>query len=334
MTRSLVGLLGLVAIMACAAQDGEPGDGSTVSSLLDEHGCVTLLAGQHIDVGEVCVSTDGENIYLEYWLDAPWTLTETQTWIGWPKDAYPQAKKGNPIPGQFPVKSGDISGASHYTVVYPYDAIAGRENPGCGDEVYIVAHSSLRNTTTGASETAWPDGEDMPGNNWAMGLPWTITCDLEIPEEEEQCETAFGYLAAVYDGVPAATCFIDDGFGRWGWTNYLPANQGNTFVLQLRAGAAHCANGDDVGTATFTYDATGLSVAYAITGGWNLREAHFYAGDASYPSKGEKLTVAPGQYPGTCDSVQATGCTGTLASSLADHVIAHATVCRMVPVNQ
>lgn len=326
MKRVLMGLVLGLGVMACAGP-GETGTEGEGAAALTSGNCEVLLAGQNTVVGQVCMSVaEGTAIYVEYELYSPWKLLETHTWIGTVENGYPKTKKGSPIPGQFPVVSGDISGLTYYVVEYPWAAIEGLQEPSCGQPVYIVTHAAVTtNVYSGDHETAWPYGDDLPGSNWAMGMVWNLDCGYVPPPPEEDCETAFAWEDTPY----AATCFLDDGFGRWGWTNYLVGTAPTSFSLDLRAGAAHCGQGEYAGYVTFGYNADGtVTVTYYTAPGWTLHEAQFYTGDAKYPTKNGRDTVAPGQFPYSCDSVSPTGCTETVPSTLADWVIAHATVCR------
>lgn len=76
---------------------------TTVMAHTEEEPFVTdLMAGQHIDVGDVSVWNDGENLYVEYETTDGWEITETHLYVG----------KTDPInltsaPGQFPYSDGN-----------------------------------------------------------------------------------------------------------------------------------------------------------------------------------------------------------------------------------
>ena len=110
-------------------------------------------------------------------------------------------------------------------------------------------------------------------------------------DQFENCETAFGR----YEGNN--TCFIGNGFNRWGWTNYLESEGDYTF--DLYAGAAHCdtSNGAYVGEVLVSYADGYMTVTYDLFEGYVLNEAHVYIGCDPYPTlPNGNLTVAPGQY--------------------------------------
>jgi hypothetical protein len=139
------------------------------------------------------------------------------------------------------------------------------------------------------------------------------------------CETAFAFNE---DGD--ATCFREDGFRRWGWTNggLTPGE----YVFNMYAGAGQCMTekGVLVGAVTVNYQVSGeVTVRFVITDGlYALHETHLYVGNNPYPMKKGKATVAPGQFPyknkliGTVEDVyELSGFSGEL------YVIAHAVTC-------
>ena len=117
-----------------------------------------------------------------------------------------------------------------------------------------------------------------------------------------ECDTAFGVAlnadkTAIDESI--STCFREDGFRRWGWTNTI--NPGNTYTLDLYRGAAQCLldKGEYVGYVTVTYSAD-----YYVTAVFTPKddktgfdEIHLYVGCNSYPQlKNGNFTVAPGSY--------------------------------------
>lgn len=123
-----------------------------VRSMTWASGTVDLIAGQHIDVGDIVVQRVGDDLCVEYQLSAEalaegWVLTETHLAVAGDPAGLPQTKNGNPIPGKFPygddalgVYDGDgilIGGADSYSeCISLLDVGIGPE-----DEVYIAAHA-------------------------------------------------------------------------------------------------------------------------------------------------------------------------------------------------
>jgi len=147
---------------------------------------------------------------------------------------------------------------------------------------------------------AFPEGEttvcftayDECGNSTVQCVKVTVEpCVIH-------CETAFGRLENER-GESLGRCFLDDGFDRWGWTNYIVPSE-TKYVLPIYAGAAHCdvTNGwGKVGTATIKYFGDKLVVTYEMLPMNSLSEVHVYVGCGKYPKlKSGKETVAPGQY--------------------------------------
>ncbi|KAL6065204.1 U3 small nucleolar RNA-associated protein 23 [Balamuthia mandrillaris] len=132
-------------------------------------------------------------------------------------------------------------------------------------------------------------------------------------------ETAFAYLP----DSDLATCFLELGFSRWGWTNG-PLTQGNSYTMDLYAGAAQCDRdrGENVGTVTVVHAGDAVTVTFVLDAPYSFTETpQVYIGDQPIPEgNGGNPTVAPGQYPYRGEEVVVTGVSGAI------YVIAHATV--------
>ncbi|MCE4566928.1 T9SS type A sorting domain-containing protein, partial [Maribellus sp. CM-23] len=155
-------------------------------------------------------------------------------------------------------------------------------------------------------------------------------------DKYDNCETAFGKMAG-----EGANCFLDNGFDRWGWSNYIQTGgQDTTIYLTLWAGAAHCETekGDSVGTVQVTYDAAGssLTVEYMIADGYAMSEAHTYVGCGMFPlqKKGKSYvpTVAPGQFTANSGSLEHSKNIVVTFTNVDEnfYVIAHAVTCEEV----
>lgn len=120
---------------------------------------VDLMAGQHIDVGSVTVTLDGNSVIVTYTTDGDWEIQETHLYVG-DLNGLPTNGGGNPKIGQFPYKDTYPSGTQTVTVITIELAP--------GECVYVAAHAVVENTTSGQNETAWGDGEPIGGNNWSM----------------------------------------------------------------------------------------------------------------------------------------------------------------------
>ncbi len=300
-------------------------DGSSVQ-------CQALLAGQTVDAGTVCVEVGDENLVITYATANGWELVETHTWVGDSLSKMPQTKKGNPIPGNFPYKSGDISGATSYVVTIPL-AILNFVCPTDDKMYYVAAHAALRKlTSTGGyqTETGWADGDRfVEQGNWGTFFTITLTCECGGGEGETECETAFAFDAN-------GACFLDldlnnDGkqdFNRWGWS-IGPLSEG-TYVYDVYAGAGQCdiTKGMVVGTAYVTYESGKATVIIDTVSPYFMDEAHLYVGNDILPVNGGEYTVAPGQYPYILDLTEATTATFAVEGLTGEvYVVLHAVTC-------
>ncbi len=145
-------------------------------------------------------------------------------------------------------------------------------------------------------------------------------------EEEDTCETLFAF-----GDNEDSTCFIDDGFNRWGWT-IGPITDGD-YTFDLYAGAGQCdtERGTHVGALSVTYNETEgtVDVNFDMLEGFVLNETHLYIGNDPYPiGNNGQDTVAPGQYPyqnqledASSDSYSISDISGEI------YIIAHGVVC-------
>ena len=82
-------------------------------------------------------------------------------------------KNGNPIPGKFEIKMEYDSWVSDDIFQFDLDANGFSK----GDSIYIAAHAVVLKIIDGKivqEETAWGDGLDFPGKNWATCITYTI----------------------------------------------------------------------------------------------------------------------------------------------------------------
>jgi len=134
--------------------------GSTHRSTIEES-ClgVNLIAGQHHIAGTVTVDIDGENLIITYTTNGDWTIEATHLSIGnCAEQTIPTTGSGNPKVGHFEHSSDHNDGVNE--VVYMLNASV------LDDNYCFAAHAEVSGPTGG--ETAWAEGEEFPGNNWAM----------------------------------------------------------------------------------------------------------------------------------------------------------------------
>jgi len=152
-----------------------------------------LYAGQTMLVGDVLVESDGDQICVKFVLNAGaittgWLITEAHVAIANDGTGIPQTKKGNPIPGKFPVNEktdpGDTEAGWYcldigegWTAPFAVAAHAKIELPELGHwdtesepDVWVVDRPY-------DEETAWGGEEDFPGKNWATYIDYTpVVC--------------------------------------------------------------------------------------------------------------------------------------------------------------
>lgn len=138
--------------------------------LFSNTGCPTamtpLIAGQHIDAGDIEVTNDAEFIYVTYNTANGYVLTETHLYVG-NCEAIPVNNQGNPVPGLFPHKNTHNKVCS-YTYKVPISAIPAGT---CG---CIASHAALVKLNSQGqvvdSQTGWGSGSliNASGGNWGM----------------------------------------------------------------------------------------------------------------------------------------------------------------------
>ena len=124
-----------------------------------------------------------------------------------------------------------------------------------------------------------------------------ITIDEPSDEPEPGCETAFGRFG------DSNVCFLDDGFSRWGWTNFFDTEGSYTFESYSAAGQCDLSKGTHSANITVEYTNGEVTVSIETLPGFVLKEVQLYVGVDKYPKQGQSNTVAPGQYPYKDDSL-------------------------------
>ncbi|MCT8339142.1 hypothetical protein MG296_03670 [Flavobacteriaceae bacterium TK19130] len=128
-----------------------------------------LIAGQNEIAGTVSIVYVDDAIEIRYETNDDWTLKETHLFVGDCEDM-PINGGGNPKIGQFPLA--ENHGGN--TAAYAY-SINPTEYPEC---VCIAAHAVVKSTTSNKKETAWAEGQEFPGNSWAMYFDYCLDyCD-------------------------------------------------------------------------------------------------------------------------------------------------------------
>ena len=140
-------------------------------------------------VGTVKVSNDDEFLYVEYLItlsDAAndWVINETHVDVNLEFKKIPQTKSGNPKPGRFDSKTYHDPGVKAVVHVFSLEKLGAEP----GDTLYVAAQAAITNMAEPIfgpgedgepgtaddvflgyrEESAWGEGEDFPGSNWAM----------------------------------------------------------------------------------------------------------------------------------------------------------------------
>lgn len=164
-----------------------------------------LIAGQHIDVGDVKVWNDADYLYLKYIVDTEgWCITETHLHVAISLEDIPQTKKGNPIPGQFDYKE-EHDCVTEYTYEIPLEW-----DP--SDELFIATHAVVVQPIDGCFETVWQIGdvEEDPNSSKSLsdefaGNHLGQVVDYYIPPNDYNKNFPTAFVPTNYDdGYPYA----------------------------------------------------------------------------------------------------------------------------------
>ncbi|WP_242121695.1 T9SS type A sorting domain-containing protein, partial [Aestuariivivens sediminicola] len=186
----------------------------------------------------------------------------------------------------------------------------------------------------------------------------TNTCQVsvEVYDCTPNCGTAFAVATQDVGGFDSviedeyqdtySSCFRNDDFKRWGWTNAITAEGTYRYAVYRGAGRCDLSKGTYVGDLVVTYEGGRVDFSYDILT-WDhdknpatdevplylISEVHLFVGCDPYPTKAnsEEYTVAPGQYPYNANipdgdyypgwEAYKTGVTGSF------YFIAHAVIC-------
>jgi hypothetical protein len=280
----------------------------------------TLWAGKTINAGTVTVTNDDNYLYVTYNTANGYYLSSAKLGVVETLGGFPTNKQGNLPPGNLPWKADFSSSPTSYTFKIAKTDISSSID--CGTTLYIVAQADLKGVS---SEGAWagdnPPLDGSPGKQWWYYFQYTWCCNGDPVTACEQ--TAFA------KSDTSSTCFITDGFNRWGWTNG-PFSPGEDKVMNLYAAAGQCDTGKGmlVGQVEVNYSSESgtVTVTYTTSGDITLTQTHLYVGNASYPQKNGKDTVAPGLYGNTHEGLTTQTDTFTVDATGPIYIIAHAIV--------
>ncbi|WP_455210233.1 Calx-beta domain-containing protein [Kaarinaea lacus] len=132
---------------------------------------VPLIAGQHINVGIVSVTNTDNEILVTYQTTGDWLIKETHLDVELTYGGLDKTKKGNPIPGKFTYTT------THSNPVVEVSFTIENFGWSVDSELYIAAHAVV--TSSQGTETAWGDGLDFPGRNWATYFNYTVQAEQQ-----------------------------------------------------------------------------------------------------------------------------------------------------------
>jgi hypothetical protein len=300
-----------------------------------------LYAGQTIEAGTVTTEVVGTDLTITYETSGGWELQETHVWVGTDLADMPQTRKGSPKIGNFPYQSGDITGATSYSVTIPLLQL-GFSCPSVDTEYFVAAHAAVQlNDGAGniiQTETGWSDGDRyVERGMWGTYSTVTLTCDCGTtkPPVAGQCETAFAYSGGTNvidsDSTNSFLEIVDEdggSFNRWGWSNGAIGAGSYSWDIYAGAGQSDITKGTLVGRLTVVYDGSAATVWFDMTEGSPYY--HLYVGNEilARDVNGE-YTVAPGQYPTIHDELNGATSDSYNIEELSGYiyVVAHATVC-------
>ncbi|MEN8131093.1 MAG: hypothetical protein ABFS45_13040 [Pseudomonadota bacterium] len=133
-----------------------------------------LVAGQHTDSGDVSVCNEADTLYVQYATVDGWLMTETHLVVEQHPESIPQMGSGNPKIGHFTYQRTYTPGTNEDTYEIDLSGLGLVE----GDEIVIAAHAVVQLADEEGNliqqETAWGDGEDFAGRNWATYITYTL----------------------------------------------------------------------------------------------------------------------------------------------------------------
>ncbi|MDX8340074.1 hypothetical protein SLH46_12810 [Draconibacterium sp. IB214405] len=106
--------------------------------------------------GTVTISNTSTTLTVKFKGNSTYDLEEVQLWVGTTPDAVPSNSQNIPTPGRFPYKS---AGKTEYQFTISQNEITPGYDFEEGGNIYLFAHASAVNKSTGTKESAWSTGE-------------------------------------------------------------------------------------------------------------------------------------------------------------------------------
>jgi hypothetical protein len=164
--------VGTVALLILAGFSGIPAGGDC-TGCMDELN-TDLIAGKNMDVGDIYITHDLENLYIEIETISTWWISEYHVHVAMAMKSIPQTKPGSPKVGHFEYSDtfdkGDWVQELDFEIAFDDVPDKGEDPFDWCDEIFIAIHvvvNKMSRCTVTQSETGWGDGEDLP-KGWAM----------------------------------------------------------------------------------------------------------------------------------------------------------------------
>lgn len=152
-----------------------------------------LKAGRTgIDAGDVIISYDDDNIYIEVTSTAGFqeTSENIKIWLGKDLNDLPTAGNGAPINGHFPYKA-IVTENTHIFQIALSEIDGGLT---CDDELYVVVHCDVLAESNGqiSSETAYSGNHEGEGKRWWWYMKEIVKCcDANDDSNDDNSEPEF-----------------------------------------------------------------------------------------------------------------------------------------------
>lgn len=193
--------------------DDDHGNNDGTDVPLVDGNCAIYRAGQHIVVGSVCVTLDGDNLLVDYIMEGGWQLSEPHLWVGETLNTAPRTSKGSPIPGQFPYTA-SVMGVDTYTFTIPVSDLGIDPESYCADpsKLLVGAHGVV--SKSGQTESAWA-GETRftKKGNWATYFGVNAECATDDDDDDDNGEPPLPQGCYITDTSTASVALTFDPFG-------------------------------------------------------------------------------------------------------------------------
>jgi len=133
---------------------------------------IDLIAGQHIDSGDIEITNDGDNLIISISTQDGWSLSESHVSVEASEEDIPQTKKGNPKPGQFEYSESHEPNVTTFEYVIPISELP--------EDLTIAVHTVVQQIVDDEvveEETAWAEGDRfVQKGNWGMYTSYGLQC--------------------------------------------------------------------------------------------------------------------------------------------------------------